>query len=71
AEGIEACKRGGPTTCNFDYSGALTETVLLGNVAHRAGMKLEWDDRSLRATNGAKVEAFIQHHYRKGWGGLL
>ena len=24
-EWVEACKTGGPTTCNFDYSGALTE----------------------------------------------
>jgi predicted dehydrogenase len=71
AEWIEACKRGGPTTCNFDYSGALAETVLLGNVAHRAGMKLEWDDTSLRATNCAKAEEFVQHRYRKGWAGLL
>ena len=26
-EWIEACKRGGPTTCNFDYSGTLAEAV--------------------------------------------
>ena len=39
-EWIDACKTGSPTTCNFDYSGAVTETVLLGNVAYRAGKKL-------------------------------
>ncbi|MGB0599119.1 MAG: Gfo/Idh/MocA family protein, partial [Rubripirellula sp.] len=33
AEWIKACKDGSETTCNFNYSGALTETVLLGNVA--------------------------------------
>ncbi len=66
-EWLDACKRGGPTTCNFDYAGALTETVLLGNVAHRAGAKLEWDDKALRATNTAKAEAFVQHSYREGW----
>jgi predicted dehydrogenase len=32
-EWIAACKTGSPTTCNFDYSGAVTEAVLLGNVA--------------------------------------
>lgn len=71
AEWIEACKSGTPTTCNFDYSGALTETVLLGNVAHRAGAKLEWDDRRLRATNCPAAEEFVQHRYRKEWRGLL
>ena len=43
AEWIQACKTGEPTTCNFDYSGTLTEAVLLGNVAYRVGKKLEWD----------------------------
>ena len=43
AEWIKACKDGSPTTCNFDYSGALTEAVLLGNVAYRTGKPLEWD----------------------------
>ena len=38
---IKACKDGSPTTCNFDYSGALTEAVLLGTVAYRLGKNLE------------------------------
>lgn len=66
-EWIEACKTGGPTTCNFDYSGALAETVLLGNVVYRVGKKLEWDAKKVRATNCAEADQFIQHHYRKGW----
>lgn len=66
-EWIEACKTGGPTTCNFDYSGALAETVLLGNVAFRAGKKLEWDAAKLRAVNCAAADEFIHHQYRKGW----
>ena len=66
-EWIQACKTGGVTTCNFDYSGALTEAVLLGNVAFRSGKKLEWDSRHLRASNAPEASEFIQHHYRKGW----
>ena len=66
-EWIEACKTGGPTTCNFDYSGALTETALLGNVAYRVGKNLEWDVKKLRATNAREADQYIQHHYRKGW----
>lgn len=66
-EWIEACKTGGPTTCNFDYAGALTETGLLGNVAYRVGKKIEWDPIKLRAKNCPEAEQFIQHHYRKGW----
>jgi len=66
-EWILACKTGGPTTCPFEYSGPLTETALLGNVAHRAGQKIIWDAKKMRATNTRAAEEFIQHHYRKGW----
>lgn len=67
AEWILACKTGGPTTCNFDYSGALAETVLLGNVAYRTGQKIEWDPKSLKATNYAEADSYLRPHYRKGW----
>jgi predicted dehydrogenase len=68
AEWVEACKSRGPTTCNFDYSGALAEAVLLGNVSYRAGgQKLEWDAEALAATNCSEAAPFIQREYRKGW----
>ena len=68
AEWIEACKNGGPTTCDFEYSGALTETVLLGNVAYRAGERLEWDSAAGKATNTSAAERFLRREYREGWG---
>jgi len=49
-EWLEACRSRGPTSCSFAYSGALTETVLLGNVAFRAGTGFDWDARRLRAS---------------------
>ncbi len=67
AEWIKACKDGSPTTCNFDYSGALTEAVLLGNVAFRVGQKLEWDAKTLKATNCPAADALINKKYRAGW----
>ncbi len=67
AEWIHACKTGGPTSCNFEYSGALAETVLLGNVAYRTGQKIEWDPKALKATNCPEADAFLRPHYRKGW----
>lgn len=67
AEWIRACKTGEPTTCNFEYSGALTESVLLGNVAYRAGGKLDWDSSKLRANGCREADAFIHHQYREGW----
>jgi predicted dehydrogenase len=67
AEWIEACKTGSPTTCNFEYAGWLTEANHLGNVAYRAGKKLEWDPATLKAKNCPEADAFIRREYRKGW----
>ena len=67
-EWTEACKTRGPTTCNFDYSGALAETVLLGNVSYRVGgKKLDWDAETLQAVNCPEAAQFIRREYREGW----
>ena len=67
-EFIQACKTGSPTTCNFAYSGLLTEANHLGNVAYRAGKKILWDHQGMRITNAPEAERFIKRPaYRKGW----
>lgn len=66
-EWIRAAKTGGPTTCDFEYSGWLTEANHLGNVAYRVGKKLEWDAQSLRATNAPEADPLIRREYRSGW----
>lgn len=66
-EWIQACKEGTPTTCGFDYGGALTECVLLGNVSYRAQSPLEWDPIKLVATNCPAAANFVEKEYRKGW----
>jgi predicted dehydrogenase len=67
AEWIHACKTGTPTTCNFEYAGWLTEANHLGNVAFRAGKKIEWNAQKLRAKNAPEIEPLIHRKYRKGW----
>jgi hypothetical protein len=54
-------------TCNFDYAAALTEPVLLGNVAYRLGQKLQWDARAVKATNCPEADRLIRRQYREGW----
>jgi predicted dehydrogenase len=67
-EWVAACKSREPTTCNFDYSGALAEAVLLGNVSYRAGGKrLEWDAERLTATNCPEADQYLKRDYRPGW----
>jgi hypothetical protein len=66
-EWIHAAKTGEPTTCNFDYSALLIEHNLLGNVSYRAGKKLEWDAKALKATNCPEADQYIRRKYREGW----
>lgn len=68
AQWIDACKGTGTPTSNFDYSGPLTETVLLGTIAIRfPGQKLQWDSSSLTVTNVKEANQFVHHGYRRGW----
>lgn len=65
-EWCEAIKSGGPTTCNFGYSGLLTEAVLLGNVAYRVGKPVSWDTEK-GTTGNTEADALLGREYRKGW----
>lgn len=66
-EWLHAIKTKGTTTCNFDYAGALTETVLLGVVSYRSGKAIEWDSENLKVTNASEAQQFVHREYRKGW----
>ena len=68
-EWFTACRAGyetGRTTCNFDYSGTLTEAVLLGNVSYRSGKKITWDAAAFK-TDDAGANQLLDKEYRKGW----
>ncbi len=67
AEFILACLGKTKTLAPFDYSGPLSETVLLGNVATRAGAKLDWDAKNMKVTNVSSANEFLQRQYRTGW----
>jgi glycerophosphoryl diester phosphodiesterase len=86
---VDACKAGFNSpehqslTSSFDYSGPLTETVLMGNIAIRSYMlreegsngrtqfvgrkKLLWDGDAMKIKNMESANQFVGRDYRKGW----
>lgn len=65
---VEACRGNGQTSAPFDYSGPLTESVLLGCLATRfPKTTLEWDAEKLQVTNTKDANQFVRKQYRKGW----
>jgi hypothetical protein len=66
-EWLDACK-GGKTKPggNFEFSGVVTETLLLGNVAIRCGEKLTWDRAGMTVSN-AEAQKFVRPDRRTGW----
>ncbi len=65
---VDAIQGKGQTSAGFDYSGPLSETVLLGSLATRfPNTTLEWDSRKLRFRNEKAANAFLKRKYRDGW----
>ncbi len=69
-------------TSSFNYSGPLTETVLMGNIAIRSYLlrkksgkrysyygqrKLLWEGNKMQITNLKEANRFVGREYRKGW----
>jgi len=64
---IQAIKTGGQAGSHFAYASTLSEIPLAGNVAYRAGKKLDWDTASMKAKNCPEADRFIKREYRAGW----
>jgi len=72
-EFVDAIQGKTKTSTSFDYSGPLSETVLLGSLATRFPQTtLEWDSAKLKFRNQKEANAFLRRRYRAGWrvGGL-
>ena len=86
---VQACKAGFGSkehkalTSSFDYSGPLTETVLMGNLGIRSyalgrpgdrgrldfygRRKMLWDGDNIKITNFDDANQFVGRDYREGW----
>ncbi len=69
-EFVDAVLAGPGTACSasFDYSGPLTESVLIGNVAaHYPGETLTFDAARLAFPAKPDANRHLSRSYRKGW----
>lgn len=67
-EWVQACRGGARPVASFDYSGPLTETILLGVLSLRApGVRLQWDSEKQQVTNAPELNQYIHAEYREGW----
>jgi predicted dehydrogenase len=63
-EFLLACKGEGTPGANFDFSGPLTEMVLLGNLAVRTRKHLKWDPVKMR-TSDTFANRYLTKEYRQ------
>ncbi len=67
-EWVQSCRGGKRPAASFDYSGPMTETMLLGVLSLRApGTRLQWDAENQQVKNAPELNQFIHTEYRKGW----
>jgi hypothetical protein len=64
---VGAAKATTQASSPFEYAAKLTEVMLLGVVALRAGRKIEYDGAAMRVTNVAAANDFLQRAPRTGW----
>lgn len=64
-----ACKNGKPaeTSCNFEYSANMIESMCLGLAAFRAKEELAYDGSKGQITNVGPANQFLTKPYRAGW----
>ena len=62
-----ACKGVGQASTPFEYAAKLTEVMLLGVVALRAGAKIHYDGADMRVTNSRVANDMLKREYRRGW----
>jgi len=69
ADFLRAFKEGTKACSDFEYGARLTEMVLVGCLAERAGLhqKITWDAAAMKVTSHPELNALVQRQYRKGW----
>jgi hypothetical protein len=68
---VDAAKGTTLASCPFEYAAHLTEVMLLGIVALRAGRKIEYDAAAMRVVNVPDANQYLAREPRAGWPSAL
>ena len=66
---FQACRGGEPACAEFTTAARLTNIVLLGDLAIRAGVgrKMEWDGAAMQCRNLPELNRYLRRENRGGW----
>ena len=64
---VDAAKGKTAASCPFEYAARLTEVMLLGVVALKAGRKIEYDAANMRVVNVPNANQYLEREPRAGW----
>ncbi len=64
---LEVIRKGGETNCTVEMGKNVAMVTHMGNIAHRTGEKLIWDDTSNRFVNSEKANALVIPEYSESW----
>lgn len=64
---IEAFKNDSESPGSFLKAAAVTQTILLGGVALRAGKRIDYDPNKVEITNLPEANQYLTRDYRPGW----
>ena len=64
---VDAIKGNTAASCPFEYAARLTETMLLGVVALRAGGRIRYDGEKMLITNNTAANQYLKREGRSGW----
>ena len=67
AEWLAGIRSGTKTSCDFDYAGKLSETVLLALASYRRGKKFEYDAKTMSVRNDPDASKLLRQPCREGW----
>jgi len=64
---FDVIRNGGETNCTVEMGKNVAMVTHMGNIAHRTGEKLNWDETTNRFTNSENANALLKPEYSDPW----